>query len=84
MIDPTRRELLSVLEELSATCPEYRLGQMLLNLAFMVREGGDRSLWDLEDAELIDVGRKHLEDWHNRHGGVKVAETPAGAATSQL
>jgi hypothetical protein len=85
MIDPTRRELLSVLEELSAACPEYRLGQMLLNLAFMVREGGDRSLWDLDDAKLIEAARKHLADWHDRHDGrVTVTQATAGAGASEL
>ena len=55
MIDPTRRELLKLLEELSEACPEYRLGQMILNLAFLAREDGDRSAWDLEDTELIEA-----------------------------
>lgn len=67
MIEPTRRELLTLIEELSSACPEYRLGQMILNLAFMAREEGDRALWDLEDAELIAAARQHLADWRQRH-----------------
>jgi hypothetical protein len=68
MIDPTRHELLKLIEELSAACPEYRLGQMILNLAFLAREDGDRFLWDVEDAELIAATRKHLADWNARRG----------------
>jgi hypothetical protein len=68
MIDPTRRELLKLIEELSAACPEYRLGQMILNLAFLAREDGDRFAWDVEDVELIEAARKHLADWSARHG----------------
>jgi hypothetical protein len=68
MIDPTRRELLKLIEELSAACPEYRLGQMILNLAFMAREDGDRFAWDVEDAELIEAARRHLADWYGHHG----------------
>ncbi len=67
MINPTRRELLTLIEELSRACPEYRLGQMILNLAFLAREDGDRLAWDVEDSELIDAARKHLADWYERH-----------------
>ena len=35
MIDPTRSELLKLIEELSEACPEYRFGQLVLNLAFL-------------------------------------------------
>ena len=57
MIDPARRELLQLIEELSATCPEYRFGQMVLNLASLVREDGDRSAWDIEDSEFIEAAQ---------------------------
>jgi len=67
MIDPTRRELLGLLEELSAACPEYRFGQLILNLAFLAREDGDRLAWQLEDPEFIQAARKHLADWRAGH-----------------
>jgi hypothetical protein len=67
MIDPTRRELLRLIEELSEACPEYRLGQMILNLASLAREDGDRFAWDVEDAELVEAARKHLADWYYYH-----------------
>ena len=54
MIDPTRRTLLTLIEELSAACPECRIGQMILNVAFLAHEDGDRHLWDVEDTELIE------------------------------
>ena len=76
MIDPTRGELLSLIEELSAVCPEYRLGQMILNLAFMAREDGDRYAWDVEDDELIEAARKHLSDWHARHDDQEETSLP--------
>jgi hypothetical protein len=67
MIDPTRRELLKLIEELSAACPEYRFGQLVLNLAFMAREDGDRLAWHVEDAEFVEAARKHLADWYASH-----------------
>jgi hypothetical protein len=67
MIDPTRRELLKLIEELSEACPEYRLGQLILNLAFLSREDGDRFVWDLEDSDMVEAARKHLADWYEHH-----------------
>ncbi len=66
MIDATRSELLKLIEEMSAACPDYRFGQMVLNLAFLAAEDGDQRLWDLEDRELIAAARKHLKDWYAR------------------
>ncbi len=68
MIDSTRQELLKLIEELSAACPEYRFGQLVLNLAFLAREDGDRLAWDIEDAEFVEAARKHLADWRATHG----------------
>jgi len=58
MIDPTRSELLQLIEQLSAACPEYRFGQLVLNLAFLARDNGDRLAWDVEDAEFVEAVRK--------------------------
>jgi hypothetical protein len=76
MIDPTRRELLNLIEELSAACPEYRFGQLVLNLAFMARENGDRLAWDVEDAEFVQAARKHIADWYASHGRSNVDPQP--------
>ena len=67
MIDPTRKELLALIEELSIACPEYRFGQLVLNLAFLAREDGDRQAWNVEDAEFVQAARKHLADWYASH-----------------
>jgi hypothetical protein len=76
MIDPTRRELLNLIEDLSAACPEYRFGQLVLNLAFLARENGDRLAWDVEDAEFVQAARKHIADWHASHGRSNVDPQP--------
>jgi len=67
MIDPTRLELLRLIEELSVECPEYRFGQLVLNLAFLAREDGDSLAWNIEDEEFVEAARKHLADWRARH-----------------
>jgi hypothetical protein len=76
MIDPTRRELLNLIEELSAACSDYRFGQLVLNLAFLAREDGDHLAWHLEDTEFIEAARKHLADWNANHGNSDDAERP--------
>ena len=70
MIDPVRSEVLRVLGELSETCPEYRFGQMIANLAMLARGDAEGALWDLEDEELLTAARKHLSDWNERHASV--------------
>jgi hypothetical protein len=67
MIDPVRREVLRVLEELSETCPEYRFGQMIANLAMLARGDANGAIWEMEDEELITAARTHLTDWNERH-----------------
>jgi hypothetical protein len=67
MIAPERSEVLHALEELSAACPEYRLGQMIANLAMLARGDEEGAIWDMEDAELLAAARKHLTDWSTRH-----------------
>jgi hypothetical protein len=67
MINPVRRDVLRVLEELSQTCPEYRLGQMIANLSMLARGDADGAVWDVEDEELITAAQKHLTDWNERH-----------------
>jgi hypothetical protein len=79
MIDPTRKELLTLIEELSVACPEYRFGQLVLNLAFLAREDGDTLAWNVEDAEFIAAARKHLTDWYASHG--KSDDAPRTAPT---
>ena len=76
MIDPTRRELLNLIEELSAACPDYRFGQLVLNLAFLAHEDGDRLAWHVEDAEFVEAARKHLADWYASHGQSADASRP--------
>ena len=70
MIDPARREVIRVLEELSEACPEYRFGQMIANLTMLARGDADGALWNMEDEELLTAARQHLTDWNKRHAPV--------------
>ena len=66
MIDPTRQEVLKILAEISELAPEVRFGQLIVNLSYQARGLSNASIWDMEDAELLEVARKHLEAWRSR------------------
>jgi hypothetical protein len=54
-----RQEALAVLAELAALAPEVRLGQMMAHLGFLSEDQVERSLWDIEDDELLAVLHRH-------------------------
>jgi len=68
MISPVRQEILDVLAELSEVVPEVRLGQLMANLSYLARGLSKEAIWDLEDEELLQAARKHLEHWRSKRG----------------
>jgi hypothetical protein len=61
-----RSELLDLLAELSAECPEMRMGQLLANLATLARGATVEAIWDCEDEELVAAARRQLEVFRSR------------------
>ena len=55
--DETRAELLAALAELSRARPEWRLGQMVANLAMTAGRLDPGAVWDLEDDEALKAVR---------------------------
>lgn len=70
MSNTTRHELLRLLEEISLQSPDVRLGQLIVNLSYLVRGPAVESPWDVEDDELFQAARKHLESLRSRHASV--------------
>jgi hypothetical protein len=68
MTTPARNEVLRLLAELSEAAPEVRFGQLIANLSYLARGPSNESIWDVEDEELLDAARKHLEQWRERRG----------------
>ncbi|MCI0461495.1 MAG: hypothetical protein L0Z62_31475 [Gemmataceae bacterium] len=68
MIDPVRQEVLRLLAELSELAPEVRLGQLLVNLSYLALGLSKEAIWDMEDEELLEAARTHLEQWRSRRG----------------
>ena len=59
MIQPTQQNILRSLTTLCKLSPSVRFGQLLANLGFLAEDLYDRTLWDIEDAELLQVIEKH-------------------------
>ena len=68
MINPVRKEVLSVLAELSEAAPEIRLGQLITNLSYLARGLSTESIWEMEDEELLAAARDHLKQWQSKQG----------------
>jgi hypothetical protein len=62
MIQATQHELIEKLAELQQLSPDVRFGQLLANLGFLVEDQTEQSLWDVEDATLLEVIEKHRAD----------------------
>jgi hypothetical protein len=52
-----RTELLRVIAELWSRYPDWRLGQLVANVAGWA----DQGIWDVEDQQLFDAARLHLD-----------------------
>ena len=62
MISTTQREALAVLAELCELSPEVRLGQLLAHLGFLGEDETTRSLWDIDDEQLLAVLYRHRSE----------------------
>ena len=52
-----RAELLAVVAQLCQRYPDWRLGQLVANVAGWA----DQEIWDVEDEQLLEAARLHLE-----------------------
>jgi hypothetical protein len=59
MIPQTQREALAVLAELCDRSPDVRLGQLFAHLGFLGEDQTGRSLWDIDDEQLLEVIYRH-------------------------
>jgi hypothetical protein len=69
MIPATQREALAVLAELCELSPDVRLGQLFAHLGFLGQDQTGRSLWDIEDEQLLAVLYHHRAELVARQQG---------------
>lgn len=70
MIQPIQQQLIRELTAICELSPDVRFGQLLANLGFLAEDHPGRSLWDIDDQELLDVMRRHLGDLTRRQSHV--------------
>ncbi len=68
MTPTTQHELLEKLTCLWELSPDVRFDQLLANLGFLVEDQTDRSIWDIEDEQLLRVMDWHRVELSNRLG----------------
>jgi hypothetical protein len=66
MIKPMQQDILRSLAVLCELSPGVRFGQLIANLGFLAEDMADRTLWDIEDAELPQVIERHRADLSKR------------------
>jgi hypothetical protein len=71
-----RDELLQVLSRISDHASDLRFGQLIANLAFLARSSGPSDVWEVEDEEMLQAARSHLQDLERRSAAI-AAETSA-------
>ena len=62
MTPTTPPDLIATLGEIRELSPDVRFGQLLANLGFLAEDRVERTLWDVEDAQLLDVMKGHRDD----------------------
>lgn len=62
--------VLTRLTELRALCPDMRIGQIVATLGLLAEDDPGRSLWDVEDDELLAVIERFRHDLQRREQSV--------------
>ena len=57
MNNQQRADLLAAIAELCQRYPDWRLGQLVANVAGWA----DQGIWDVEDQQLLEAARLHLQ-----------------------
>lgn len=82
MISATQREALAVLAEVCELSPDVRLGQLLAHLGFLGDDQTGRSLWDIDDEQLLAVIYHHRAELAARQPAAEgQSPRPAGTAS---
>lgn len=65
-----KQDILQALSGLVEHTPDIRFGQLIANLAVIARGPAPEAVWDMEDDELLEAVKSHIEDFERRHAGV--------------
>lgn len=57
-----KKEVIDAIEKMMARYPDWRIGQLISNVATWARGATSESIWDMENREFVAAVRKHLEE----------------------
>lgn len=87
MMSSTQREALAVLVELCELSPDVRLGQLLAHLGFLGEDQTGRTLWDIDDEQLLAALYHHRGELVARNAGeplpLNLGDAQVAAASDQ-
>ncbi len=61
MTQPSRDDLLQAITQLQALFPQWRLGQLVANLATAAGAANAGEIWEIEDDQLLAAARRLIE-----------------------
>ena len=59
MIQVTQQSILRNLAVLCEPSPDIRVGQLLAHLGFLAEDRYERTLWEIDDVELLQILEQH-------------------------
>jgi hypothetical protein len=74
MTNQARADLLAAMAELCQRYPDWHFGQLVSNVAGWA----DQEIWDVEDKELLQAARLHLQESVPSPDPVNVGASAAG------
>ena len=60
MTSDSARQVVDVIRQLRQMHPDWRLGQLVANIAMAARGPTGSAVWDVEDAEFVAAAIEHL------------------------
>ena len=60
MIEPSTEQMIEVVRRLRQLHPEWRVGQLVANIAIAARGPTESAVWDVEDSEFMTAAEEHL------------------------
>lgn len=63
-MNQTQADLMDAIAELRRRYPEWRLGQLIANVAGWA----DQEIWDVEDEQLLAAAQSHLQRFGEKQG----------------
>jgi hypothetical protein len=82
MISSTQREAIAVLADLCELSPDVRIGQLLAHLGFLGEDQTGRTLWDIDDEQLLAAMYHHRGELVARDARAGTSPMPLANASS--